>query len=124
MAKQDQALAAMSSMVRQLTAGGSIAAAPPPVAGPFVASIPTTGPPDLRTLNLAALTNDADLPPNIPEPCDAGAPDGAPMIMGGPQPAGYVFAGQNQGLPLWVTPSVIEASVMVAPSENGAGSNE
>lgn len=124
MAKQDQALAAMSSMVRQLTAGGSIAAAPPPVAGPLVASIPTTGPPDLRTLNLAALTNDADLPPNIPEPCDAGAPDVAPMIMGGPQPAGYVFAGQNQGLPLWVTPSIIEASVMMAPSENGAGSSE
>ena len=35
-----------------------------------------------------------------------------PMIVGGPQPADYVLAGHNQGMPLWVQSSVLAASIM------------
>ena len=37
---------------------------------------------------------------------------GPPMIVGGPQPAGYVLAGHNQGMPLWVQDSLLVASIM------------
>lgn len=41
-----------------------------------------------------------------------------PMIMGGPQPAGYVLTGTNQGLPLWVEASIVDASVMHQPGND------
>lgn len=44
-----------------------------------------------------------------------------PMIVGGPQPAGYVLAGQNQGMPLWVESSLLAASVMHARMDDHSG---
>ena len=46
---------------------------------------------------------------------------GTPMIVGGPQPAGYVLAGHNQGMSLWVQDCLMAASIMHAHAED-AGS--
>ena len=50
-----------------------------------------------------------------------GAASGPPMIVGGPQPVGYVLAGQNQGMPWWVEVSLLTASIMSPASDPAIG---
>ena len=77
--------------------------------------------------SLAALSAPVDPTPApvVEPPAAAGEP---PMIVGGPQPAGYVLAGQNQGMPLWVEASLLAASIMPARADvqpgNVMGSQE
>ena len=77
--------------------------------------------------SLAALSAPVDPTPApvVEPPAAAGEP---PMIVGGPQPAGYVLAGQNQGMPLWVEASLLAASIMPARADvqpgNAMGSQE
>ena len=61
---------------------------------------------------LAVVTGPA--PPSTSSVAASSAASGPPMIVGGPQPAGYTLAGQNQGMPLWVQASLLTASVMHA----------
>jgi hypothetical protein len=36
----------------------------------------------------------------------------AQLVLGGLQPAGYVYVGTNQGLAIWVSPEIVAASIM------------
>ena len=92
-----------------------------PAAGPALQSILarldapllSTGASPSSSSALATLSD-----PVEPTPVPLAAPPAVavkpPMIVGGPQPAGYVLAGQNQGMPLWVESSLVSASVMHA----------
>ncbi len=95
--------------------------APPPSTGVALSSAPSSSP------ALAALSGRAEPTPTTVAVSPAVAVE-PPMIMGGPQPAGYVLAGQNQGMPLWVASSLLAASVMHARTDvqpgNVMGSQE
>ena len=57
-------------------------------------------------LSAASISQMATTVPALPSP--------TPLIMGGPQPEGYVYVGLSRGLPLWEHESTVAASFLDA----------